>query len=275
MKIKPILIGANIILVGVLLFMVASPRNPSLSTSAPSTEPVATGYLTPYVTPYPVPTAPNPYPTPAPQGSAEVVRKIPTTEKVVILTFDAGADKGFTSDILDTLKSEGINASFGMTGKWADQNPELVKRIANEGHDFINHTYSHSSFTGFSTGAGPLLADKRREELDRTEEIIKTLTGMTTLPYFRPPYGDYDASVNADIYARGYRFNIMWTVDSLGWKGLTAEQIRKRVIEGTVPGAIHLFHVGEQSQDAAALDGIIGDLRERGYAFARISDRFK
>jgi peptidoglycan-N-acetylglucosamine deacetylase len=232
----------------------------------------------PPITSNPTPT-PNPSPTPPPvtqpQGSAEVFRKIPTSQKIVVLTFDAGADKGFTSNILDTLKREGVLASFGMTGKWAEQNPELVKRIAREGHDFINHTYTHSSFTGFSTNTEPQTKAARLQELSRTETIIKNLTGMTSLPYFRPPFGDYDASVNRDIYAGGYKFNIMWTVDSLGWKGLTAEQIRKRVVDGTVPGAIHLFHVGEQSQDAVALANIISDLKEKDYSFARISDQIR
>ncbi len=225
--------------------------------------------------PIPVTPKPDPTPTPIPSGSAEVIRKVATSEKVVVLTFDAGADKGFTSQILDTLKSSDIHASFGMTGKWAAANPDLVKRMANEGHDFINHTYNHNSFTGYSTNSSPLSNTVRWDELDRTEKIIKDMTGKSTLPYFRPPYGDYDSSVNKDIYSRGYRFNIMWTVDSLGWKGLTKEEIRTRAVNGTVPGAIHLMHVGEQSQDAAALLLIISDLKSKGYTFGRISDLVK
>lgn len=286
MKIKSILALVSLVFVVALIFIVSSPSKPAPSSFVTSTDPVVpdstttlnndgeNGSSQPYPTPTPNP-SPTPTPTPEPQGSAEVIRKVPTSDKVVILTFDAGADKGFTANILDTLKSEGIHATFGMTGKWAEQNPELVKRMASEGHDFINHTYSHSSFTGFSTNSEPQTKAERFQELDRIETIVKRLTGITTLPYFRPPYGDYDSSVNRDIYARGYRFNIMWTIDSLGWKGLTAAQIRQRVVDGTVPGAIHLFHVGEQSHDAAALQGIISDLRARGYAFARISDRIK
>ena len=159
-----------------------------------------------------------------------------------------------------------------MTGRWAEANPDLVRRMAAEGHDFINHTWTHQSFTGFSTNAAPLSREQRFDELRRTEDLIKNLTGYSTKPFFRPPYGDYNDSVNADIYAQGYTYNIMWTVDSLGWKGLTEEEIANRVVQGTVPGAIHLFHVGEQSRDAAALDDIIRELRSRGYSFSRISD---
>jgi len=209
---------------------------------------------------------------PLPQGSATVVRTVSTSNKVVVLTFDAGADAGFTSAILDTLRDENIKASFGMTGKWAEANPALVRRIADEGHDFINHTWSHDSFTGFSTNDSPLTREQRFDELTRTEDLIKSLTGVSTKPFFRPPYGDYDAGVNRDLYAQGYTYNIMWTVDSLGWKGISKEEITRRVVDGSVPGAIHLMHVGEQSQDAAALPAIISELKAKGYTFARISD---
>jgi peptidoglycan/xylan/chitin deacetylase (PgdA/CDA1 family) len=64
----------------------------------------------------------------------------------------------------------------------------------------------------------------------------------------------------------------MWTVDSLGWKGLTAGEITARCVDGTVPGAILLFHVGAQSQDAAALPAIIRQLKADGYTFGTIAE---
>ena len=79
-----------------------------------------------------------------------------------------------------------------MTGRFAETYPDLVRRMVHEGHTLINHTYDHASFTGNSTGASPLTRDERFAELDQTESIIRTLTGATTYPYFRPPYGDYD-----------------------------------------------------------------------------------
>ena len=50
-------------------------------------------------------------------------------------------------------KAQGVTASFGMTGRWAEQNPDLLRRIVREGHHLINHTYDHESFTGRSTGS--------------------------------------------------------------------------------------------------------------------------
>ena len=203
--------------------------------------------------------------TPTP-GSAQVVRKADTTSQTVFLTFDAGSDTGFTAQILDTLKANGIVAAFGVTGRWAEQNPDLVRRIAEEGHTLINHSYDHPSFTGRSTNLPPLTQSQRWEQLDKTEGIIQDLAGVSTKPYFRPPYGDYDDSVNADIYARGYLYNVMWTVDSLGWNGLAADAIVERCLSLAEPGAIYVFHVGSASQDAAALQRIIDGLGEMGYS---------
>lgn len=69
----------------------------------------------------------------------------------VALTFDAGADRGYAEAILDTLDEYGIKASFGITGHWAEENPDLVARMVEDGHMVFNHTWTHRSFTGFST----------------------------------------------------------------------------------------------------------------------------
>ena len=189
---------------------------------------------------------------------------------MVAFSFDTGADVGFTGQILDTLKANGITASFGITGRWAEQNPDLLRRIVQEGHHLINHSYDHPSFTGLSTKAAPLTQAQRWEQLDKTESIVVSLTGASAKPYFRPPYGDYDESVNKDVYARGYLYNVLWTVDSRGWQGISAEEIRQRCLSLAEPGAIYVFHVGSASQDAAALQEIIDGLRAMGYAIGSL-----
>ncbi|MGE3857809.1 MAG: polysaccharide deacetylase family protein, partial [Dehalococcoidia bacterium] len=191
--------------------------------------------------------------------------------KRVALTFDAGADVGFAAAILDTLAQERAVASFGMTGAWAERHPDLVRRMADEGHQLINHSWSHASFTGASTKGAAMTRAQRWDELDRTEAIIQRIAGVSTLPYFRPPYGDTDASVLADVGARGYGVTAMWAVDSLGWNGLSAQRITERTLRLTSPGAILIFHVGAQSQDAAALPAIIRGLREAGYEFVSVA----
>src|SRR6266536_185302 len=147
--------------------------------------------------------------------------------------------------------------------------PALVIR---EGHHLINHTYDHASMTGATTKTAPLTREQRWEELDRTEAIVMQLTGATTKPYFRPPYGAYDASVNEDVGARGYAYNVLWTVDSRGWMGWSAGAIIQRCLEQAEPGAIYVFHVGSGSQDGPALQAIIDGLRAQGYFIGSVPD---
>jgi peptidoglycan-N-acetylglucosamine deacetylase len=191
---------------------------------------------------------------------------------MVALTFDAGADRGNAAAILDTLRANGVKASFGMTGRWAEQNPDLVARMAAEGHQLINHTYDHASFTGYSPGTPPLTATERQREIERAETIIQSVAGVPAQPYFRPPYGDYDAAMLAQLGQLGYAYSVMWTVDSLGWNGYSAARIVTRCVAGAAPGAILLFHVGSDSQDAAALPAIIQQLRAAGYTFGTVAD---
>lgn len=260
-----------------------SPTNvpTSMPTSTSTPRPTSTSVPTSTATPLPQPTnTPRPRATSTPTATPDrstpalTISKLPTTARVVALTFDAGADVGYTTQILDTLRAEGVKASFGITGKWAEANPALVRRIADEGHMFINHTYSHRSLTGRSTGESALSYDERADELWKTHSMILNLTGVSSKPYFRPPYGDYDETVLADVRSRGYTYNIMWSVDSLGWKGLSKEQIVDRVMTGLEPGAIYLFHVGSQSQDGPALPTMISTLGQKGYSFARVSDYY-
>jgi peptidoglycan/xylan/chitin deacetylase (PgdA/CDA1 family) len=207
--------------------------------------------------------------TPSP-GYAQVIRKGDPSQEMVFFTFDAGADTGFTAQILDILAANSIVAGFGVTGRWAEENPDLLRRVAQEGHHLINHSYDHPSFTGRSTNKPGLTQSQRWEQLDKTESIIKDLADVSTKPYFRPPYGDYDESVNADLHARGYLYNVVWTVDSQGWNGLSAEGIVERCLGQAEPGAIYVFHVGSASQDAAALQAIIDGLREMGYSIGSL-----
>jgi peptidoglycan/xylan/chitin deacetylase (PgdA/CDA1 family) len=183
----------------------------------------------------------------------------------VALTFDAGADRGNAASILQVLERRHVRATFGMTGRWAMRNPDLVRRMAHDGDAFINHTYDHRSFTGRSSHMYPLTGGQRVWEIWRTEQIVKGLTGRSTKPYFRPPYGDYDKATLSLASRLGYRYVIMWTVDSFGWEGLSPAEILRRCKRLLASGDIYLMHVGSQSRDAAALPGLLRWLRIRGY----------
>ncbi|TAK74242.1 MAG: polysaccharide deacetylase family protein [Dehalococcoidia bacterium] len=208
----------------------------------------------------------TPPPTPRVAGArARIVDRVPTTEKRVALTFDAGADRGYAEQILDTLRDAGVHASFGMTGQWAEANPDLLRRMVAEGHHIINHTQTHDSFTGLSTGRAPKSPEARARELAMTEAAVLRIAGVSTKPYFRPPYGDLDASVREDVQTQGYEIIAMWTVDSQGWNGLSRTGIEARCLRMAAPGAVYVFHVGSAAQDGPALPAIIAGLRQQGY----------
>lgn len=210
-----------------------------------------------------LPRGPAP-PPPSPPSSAATIRRGPALP-MVAFSFDAGSDVGYSALILETLAANGITATFGMTGNWARANPDMLRRIAAEGHQIINHTFTHTDLRDLGSAA-------RASELEKTDALIVSLTGIGTRPFFRPPFGGYNASVLADVAAGGYGYNLMWTVDSLGWNGLSASQIVARCLDGLVPGGIYLFHVGIQSLDGPALQALIDAIRARGYTIGSIAD---
>ncbi len=232
---------------------------PPSTTSAPSTTSTPTT-TTPVTTTTSLPKA------------AQVIRRGQTGRPVVALTFDGGSDTGYASEILDTLGSYGVQASFGLTGRWVEMNPELTERIAREGHVIINHTYSHPSFTGYSTGKQPLGEDLRYQQVMEAEMVISSIAGVSPRPLFRPPYGDIDDDLLAQLGAWGYEWLVMWTVDSLGWDGLPATDIVERCLDRVESGAIYLFHVGAASADHAALAAIIEGLRNGGWEFVTVPE---
>lgn len=241
----------------------AATTGPTSSTSTTSTPPRPT---TSTSTTFTVPT------TTAPVAPARRIYGGNPDRRDVALTFDAGSDAGFTAMILDTLRAHRIVGTFSITGRWAEANPGLLRRIAAEGHQLMNHSYDHRSFTGRSTGAAALSFDARRDEIERTDAAVARIAGVGLAPWFRPPYGDVDASVDADLGRLGYAYDVLWTVDSLGWDGLGAEQIARRCLDRAEPGAIYLFHVGSASLDAVALDAVIRGLRQRGYGFRSVRE---
>ncbi len=210
--------------------------------------------------------------TPAPPVAAQTIARFATSEPIMVLTLDAGADRGNAAQILDILTAKNVKASFGMTGLWARDNPDLVRQIAAEGHHVINHTLDHRSFTGLSDGRGGLNADARIAELEQADAIFAPLLGFSARPWFRPPYGEYDAATAGQLAAAGYRYNLLWTIDTQGWNGASTQAILDRTFAGAAPGAIVLMHVGSGSRDAEALGPMIDGLRARGYRFATAAE---
>ena len=191
----------------------------------------------------------------------------------VALTFDAGADTGYAAEILDVLADHDIKASFGMTGQWAENNRDLVKRIVDEGHMVFNHTWTHKSLTGVNGGLPPMTREELLEELASTEAIVKELTGYEMKPYFRPPYGDYDAQTLGWLADAGYHVTVMWTCDSYGWDGWSADKIVGYCATNLARNEVILMHVGlSAAGDYEALPDLIQSFADQGHAFVTVEE---
>ncbi len=187
-----------------------------------------------------------------------------TTRKEVVLTFDAGSGTQSAQAILDALKKHDVSGAFFVTGTWAKKNTELLKTISAAGHEIYNHTMTHPRL--------PSLNDEQiAQELEQTETIVKNATGKTTKPYFRAPYGDRNARVLSLAAEQGYT-SVYWTTDALDWEessGVTAEQVKNRIVKNLQPGAIFLMHVGD-TLTGAVLDDVIMEIQKLGYSIVRL-----
>jgi peptidoglycan/xylan/chitin deacetylase (PgdA/CDA1 family) len=201
----------------------------------------------------------------APTAVGEAVEPLPPTEiergagvrPEVALTFDAGADWKPVKRILEALAARNLKATFFLTGEWVEKNPKTSRLIAEQGHEIGNHSWDHPPFTRLGDEA-------IRDQLRRTEGAIRAVTGRSSRPYFRPPLGDRDPRVRSIVGEEGY-LTVYWTLDSRDSvdRGITADQIRRRVLDKVAAGSIVLLHCGSQPT-ADALAPILDGLEARG-----------
>ncbi|ADL06816.1 polysaccharide deacetylase family protein [Thermosediminibacter oceani] len=197
-------------------------------------------------------------------------REGPRNVKMVALTFDDGPDSVYTPQILDVLKEQNVKATFFLVGKRAELFPDVVRRMVREGHVVGNHTWSHPNIIKMNN------EDMVREIL-RAEETLSKLTGYRPA-LFRSPYGSIDEARVKEIAKLNYKV-IAWSVDSLDWKSLTAEQVKTNILENVREGSIILQHSAGGGEDlsgsVAALKDVIVTLKKEGYRFVTIPELLK
>ncbi len=189
---------------------------------------------------------------------------------VAFLTFDDGPNPGVTERVLEVLDREAVPATFFMVGKHVERHRETARAVARAGHEIGNHTYSHRKLHR----VGP-----RRvvEEIRRGHETIAEVTGVVPRS-FRAPHG-YRSPFVARAIAP-YRYQVFgWTFGVWDTARPGAETIRTRVRTGLRPGSILLLHDGDgynpngdRWQTAAALQGIITDVKAAGYRLAPLAE---
>ncbi len=187
--------------------------------------------------------------------------------KYAALTFDDAPDSLFAPIMLDIFSRYNIKVTFFCLGNCVHQNPDMLKRIATEGHIIGNHTYDHVDISKLSP-------EQVRDQVQRTADEIYRIAGLKTA-LFRPPFGflsDLSAQV---IISMGYKI-VMWNVDSYDWMGLTGPAIAGRVTANVTPGSIVLLHNSCSGTTEAgtgttgSLPFIIETLKALGYIFTTI-----
>jgi peptidoglycan/xylan/chitin deacetylase (PgdA/CDA1 family) len=187
-------------------------------------------------------------------------------QKKIALTFDAGSDAAGIR-ILDVLKKHNVRATFFLTGKWAEKFPDYASRIAADGHDIGNHTYSHPDAVTTTTSAFA-------QDIMKAEQAIKTATGKSPRPYFRFPYGSYNAVALKAVGGAGYPLSIQWSLDTIDWQQPTTEVIISRIENGASNGDIILMHIGGINTPEA-VDKVIPWLKAQGYQLVALSELLK
>lgn len=188
--------------------------------------------------------------------------------KQVALTFDDVPDPRFTPQILEALSKQGVRATFFVVGHRVKKHPDLLRRIHNEGHVIGNHSYSHPQFSNKSV-------IQFQKEIQRTEDIIAELIGYRPR-LIRPPYGEINENQVRWAKQHGYKL-VNWNVDSLDWKGINKEKVKKNVLNAAGPGSIILMHGGggtgsNLAGSIEALPDIIHELQAKGYQFVTLPE---
>lgn len=187
-------------------------------------------------------------------------------EKIAYLTFDVGYENGQVARVLDTLKAENVEGAFFILGHVVEACPDLVRRMADEGHLVCNHTFTHKNLVGSPPEA---LA----EELGRLEKACLEQTGVTVAPYFRPPEGRFDRAMLETASKLGYT-TVFWSFAYADWDNQNQPDpaaAQKKIMENIHNGAVLLLHPTSQT-NATILGNVIRDMKAQGYRFGHLDE---
>lgn len=183
-------------------------------------------------------------------------------QKKIYITFDAGFENGNTERILDALKKHGVKATFFLVGNYFETQPELVKRMAEEGHTIGNHTYSHPDMSKIGD------IQSFQTELQKNEALYRDILGSEIPKLYRPPQGKFCEENLKMAQQLGYS-TVFWSLAYVDWytdDQPTPEQAFSKLLPRIHPGAVVLLH-STSSTNAEILDELLTKWEETGYTF--------
>jgi probable sporulation protein (polysaccharide deacetylase family) len=191
-------------------------------------------------------------------------RQGPSDEPVISLEINVDWGEEFIPAMLETLKARDIKATFFVSGRWADKNPDLLKTIAEAGHEIGSHGYLHKAYS-------QLTYEDNREQIQRAQTAIEQACGLKPT-LFAPPSGDYgDATLRA-ADALGMK-TVLWSIDTIDWRKEGVDPILSRVMKKAHNGGFILMHPTQYT--AQALPTMLDQLAQQGYRFAPVGDQIR
>ncbi|MER2536586.1 MAG: polysaccharide deacetylase family protein [Rhizobiaceae bacterium] len=200
------------------------------------------------------------------QAFGDLVWRVETAAPVIALTFDDGPSPRYTQEVLAILRAHDVPATFFLTGREIEANPDLARAIVAAGHEVGNHSYSHRRmiFTLPATVA---------REVEDTDAAIRA-AGYAGEILFRPPYGKKLLALPWYLSRHG-RTSVTWDIEPESHPAMAAspEAMTAHVLDRARPGSIVIMHVMYPSRETSrqALPAIIEGLRAKGFFFATVS----
>ncbi len=197
--------------------------------------------------------------------NSDVYYKGNVEEKIMAFACNVDWGNEYIIPLLEISEKHDIKITFFVTGRWAENNPDLLKAIFNEGHEIGNHGYNHINYDQLSY-------EKNKEEILKADNTIQNILGIKP-NFFAPPAGAYNENTIKACKDLNYDI-IMWSIDTIDWReDSTKEKIKNRVIENIHNSAIVLMHPTKET--IKALPEIIINILDKGYKIGKISDVVK
>ncbi|MDD3268738.1 MAG: polysaccharide deacetylase family protein [Syntrophomonadaceae bacterium] len=180
-------------------------------------------------------------------------------QKAVAMTVNVDWGEEFIPAMLKEFKEHKAQATFFVTGQWAEKNPELLKQMKKEGHSIQNHGFKHLHFNS-------LAAEQAQTQIKQAEAVIEKITGEKSR-FFAPPYGEKNQALVNSVAAMNYQY-IMWSIDTIDWQRPGPQTIVNRVVNKLHNDAIILMHPTEPT--VKALPDMLDKIEEQGYKMLTI-----
>lgn len=190
------------------------------------------------------------------------IYNVETEKKQVAITFDAAWGADDTTELINILHRYNAKATFFVLGEWIDKNPKEVKSLYDGGHYIASHSNTHDSLANMSKS-------QIKQELDACNQKIKEVTGSNN-KLVRAPSGDYNNNV-VEVVNSMDMFLIQWNVDSLDYRGISKDEIYRRVFKELKSGDIILFH-NDVENTPKVLPKILEELKKRNYKAVTVDE---